>query len=639
MIKRSKILFIVFFVFLLFGCNIKNENTTTKENTITENTTTKNNDNTTDNKEKEIYTVSFVDYNNTLLYACSVKEGDTPSYPLANPTRVNDESYSYTFKGWSPEITVASKNTTYVAQYDRNILKYNISFDLNGGESTTPITPIEVSSLDEKCFSFDIEKEDYAFKGWSYNDEIIFNSEGKQIKDVTMAENMTFKAEFSDIVTLNIYYTLCLPDTKEIVDTYYTKNSEFGDISETNDYDLDEQIKLSANLNEGYEMVGWYYNGEALSNLENYTLKAWNKDFTIEARLTYKTYNLRVVNDRFKQGKVGVDDGEKDFIVNAGIYYKKDVVVTAYAISTWGFEGWYDKDGNLVSKNATYKFRMKNSDYRLEAVWSEPDEFKIFDYDHDGEGFIIKGIKDKTLTEYVIPDSTKYMDDGIFNGCSNMVSLTIPFILSRSGLADDLLPLGYLFGNTNYSGAVEISQDGVKYYFPSTLRNVTITDTVVIPSYAFASCSFLTSINLDCDIRVIYRNAFSGCSGLTSLRIPNSAIINSINTFAGCTCDLIFGDNPNVTTIKNMEFCNYMGTSIVIRKSITSIEQYAFSGCTNLEKVYYEVSEYDKIYNIDIKADGNSCLTGATSYYYSETKPIFTGNYWHYDEDHNIVEW
>ena len=82
-----------------------------------------------------------------------------------------------------------------------------------------------------------------------------------------------------------------------------------------------------------------------------------------------------------------------------------------------------------------------------------------------------------------------------------------------------------------------------------------------------------------------------------------------------------------------------MGTSIVIRKSITSIEQYAFSGCTELEKVYYEVSEYDKRYNIDIKPDGNSCLTEATSYYYSETKPIFTGNYWHYDEDHNIVEW
>ena len=454
-----------------------------------------------------------------------------------------------------------------------------------------------------------------------------------------MAENMTFKAEFSDIVTLNIYYTLCLPDTKEIVDTYYTKNSEFGDISETNDYDFDEQIKLSANLNEGYEMVGWYYNGEALSNLENYTLKAWNKDFTIEARLTYKTYNLRVVNDRFKQGKVGVDDGEKDFIVNAGIYYKKDVAVTAYAISTWGFEGCYDKDGNLVSKNATYKFRMKNSDYRLEAVWSEPDEFKIFDYDHDGEGFIIKGIKDKTLTEYVIPNSTKYMYAGIFNGCSNMVSLTIPFIYARSGLAESLLPLGYLFGNTNYSGAVAISQDEGEYYLPSTLRNVTITDTVVIPSYAFSGCSFLTSINLDCDIRVIYRGAFCDCTGLTSLRIPNSAIINSIETFAGCTCELIFGDNSNVTTIKNMEFNYYMGTSIVIRKSITSIEKNAFYGCTNLENVYYEVSEYDKIYNIDIKTEGNSCLTGATSYYYSETKPIFTGNYWHYDENHNIVEW
>ncbi len=31
-------------------------------------------------------------------------------------------------------------------------------------------------------------------------------------------------------------------------------------------------------------------------------------------------------------------------------------------------------------------------------------------------------------------------------------------------------------------------------------------------------------------------------------------------------------------------------------------------------------------------------LTNATRYYYSET-PVYDGNYWHYDEDGNIVVW
>jgi len=56
----------------------------------------------------------------------------------------------------------------------------------------------------------------------------------------------------------------------------------------------------------------------------------------------------------------------------------------------------------------------------------------------------------------------------------------------------------------------------------------------------------------------------------------------------------------------------------------------AFYSCSGLETVYYKgtAAEWNKI---SIGYDSN--LTRATRYYYSETKPTESGNYWHYGAD------
>ena len=68
--------------------------------------------------------------------------------------------------------------------------------------------------------------------------------------------------------------------------------------------------------------------------------------------------------------------------------------------------------------------------------------------------------------------------------------------------------------------------------------------------------------------------------------------------------------------------------SITIPDSVTSISIYAFYSCENLTSVYYTgtASEWEKI-EIDFY---NSDLTDATRYYYSETQPTDSGNYWRY---------
>ena len=77
--------------------------------------------------------------------------------------------------------------------------------------------------------------------------------------------------------------------------------------------------------------------------------------------------------------------------------------------------------------------------------------------------------------------------------------------------------------------------------------------------------------------------------------------------------------------------------SITIGNSVTSIGLSAFNGCTWLDKIYYQstAEDWNKIDN-----DGDDgTLTSATRYYYSETKPTESGNYWHYNDNGEIEEW
>ena len=78
-------------------------------------------------------------------------------------------------------------------------------------------------------------------------------------------------------------------------------------------------------------------------------------------------------------------------------------------------------------------------------------------------------------------------------------------------------------------------------------------------------------------------------------------------------------------------------TSVVIGNSVTSIGDYAFYNCSNLTSVYYK-GEVEDWKNIQI-GGSNSAFTLAERYYYSETTPSDSGNYWYYDENGEIVVW
>ena len=63
------------------------------------------------------YLITFLNWDGAELQATEVAYGQMPEYAGEAPTKPEDETYTYTFAGWSPEITTVTGEATYTALF------------------------------------------------------------------------------------------------------------------------------------------------------------------------------------------------------------------------------------------------------------------------------------------------------------------------------------------------------------------------------------------------------------------------------------------------------------------------------------------------------------------------------------------
>ena len=232
-----------------------------------------------------------------------------------------------------------------------------------------------------------------------------------------------------------------------------------------------------------------------------------------------------------------------------------------------------------------------------------------------------------SLTSITIPDSVTEIGRYAFYGCSSLTSVTIGDSVTKIGDYAFYDCTGELVVNCDIPSA---SSSSYGAFYGGKFTSVTIGDSVTtIGVFAFEDCSSLTSVYITdllawckigfggvtanplyyaknlylnnelvtelvipSDITEIKSYAFYGCSSLISVTIPDSVTTIGEDAFYGCTGELIVNCNITDAYYYDFKWWDYRSvfygsefTSVTIGDSVTTIGDYAFSGCSSLTSV------------------------------------------------------
>lgn len=214
------------------------------------------------------------------------------------------------------------------------------------------------------------------------------------------------------------------------------------------------------------------------------------------------------------------------------------------------------------------------------------------------------------LKEVSVPSNlVTSLGQAMFWGCSSIEKIDIPFpgISKYSTRGSNQYPFGALFygvfrssysyttnifcrvdefdntesrSQTYSSSTTKTASQSV--YFPISIKEINITNCTYIP-YGALSYTRMQKLSLP--------------EGVTKLEMYSLAY-------------------------------NYYMQSIVLPSTLTEVSNYATNGCNALNTIFYK-GDSTQWSNITI-GTYNTPLSNATVYYYSETQPSESGNYWHY---------
>ncbi len=150
------------------------------------------------NATKNIYTVTWLNSDNSPLAQTTVAYGEAPVYTGEKPSRPNTAEYTYTFAGWTPEVETVTEAATYTATYDSVRNNYTVTW-LNEDGSEIESQTLEYGATPAYA---DIVKENtpeytYTFAGWTPQVEAV-TGDATYTASFTATKNMylvTFKDE------------------------------------------------------------------------------------------------------------------------------------------------------------------------------------------------------------------------------------------------------------------------------------------------------------------------------------------------------------------------------------------------------------------------------------------------------------
>ena len=389
------------------------------------------------------YNVTFVDENETTIlkeavlydYGTKVEDIAKPK----DPTKSSDNTYTYEFEGWTPEISDVTENVTYKAKYKATYIDYAVALTSNIDGAGT-LTGAGKYHYDDTVTITAEPSSGYAFLGW-YNGEDLYKEDASFTQSIKSAITLEARFEY-------IKFKITIDDKSVLFITGITSGEE---------YELGTEITLTANLISGCHVVSWEIKGEVVNVGPTYTFKVPKEELTIVAyetrvytrddnKIYFGSYPQTNVKATKSNGllditfdastwisyKYYVDSKETDFMYykdfdmdNDGAYDYRAVYFSQYRpyyYSRSSTTGNTHQDENGYATNTVHWFKYEPVEWR---IINESDGKAlivanlILDsqdwYPYDSEESFTHNGGDGYVNNYELSNIRKWLNDNFYN--------------------------------------------------------------------------------------------------------------------------------------------------------------------------------------------------------------------------------
>ena len=386
------------------------------------------------------YTITWKN-GDEVLKTEQVDYGSMPVYSGETPVKDGDAQYSYTFTGWTPEITAVTRNAEYTAVFEQKVNTYTVTW--KNGENILKQDKLEYGETPayegEAPVKEADEKYNYIFAGWE-----------PEISPVEA--DITYNAKFN--AEERVFYTIT-----------FNANGGAGNM-EPQIIEKGNSAILSGNLfnrNDGYGFAGW-------NTVQEPTEENPGMNYSDESEIT-PTENMTLYAQwKFMNGWL-TDETGKQYYIDGEVQKTGWTVIggSTYYLNT---ETGYAATGlcKLVPEGGTEEALCA---FDADGVF-QGDKTGLYDVDNDTY-WINSGIveKDKGLTQVKDENGNNlyyyFAEDG--KAVKNVPTGGQDFWISKEKTNELLPEWGYYFDENGIIPHDEQFQNGicedggVKYYY------------------------------------------------------------------------------------------------------------------------------------------------------------------------------